>query len=72
MKYCEKDSQKIVELRKQYNNNEIEYQQKINVYKKDGWLKKDKEKESTIQVSLQEVKPSIIEKIRLFFRKIFH
>lgn len=72
LKYWEKDSQKLAELRKKYNNNEIEYQQKINVYKKDGWLKRNKAQEIVEEVSLQEVKPSVIEKIAIFFKKIFH
>lgn len=52
-----------------YNQNEIEYQNKINVYKQDDWLQKKPKNTETLGL-VQESKVSIIAKIQRFFRNL--
>lgn len=52
-----------------YNQNEIEYQNKINVYKQDDWLQRKPKNTETLSL-VQESKVSIIAKIQRFFRNL--
>lgn len=90
LKYWEKDPEKIKVLKDQYNKNEIEYQQKINIYKQKNWLSNRRanthkqewckennfcdlyKKREVEEMGLQKLNPSMIDKIRLFFKRLFN
>lgn len=77
LKYWEKDLDKKEKLKKIYDANECKYQDKINVYKQSDWLKNrrniNENPEVTNETSLVEIKKnSIIDKIKMFFKKLFH
>ena len=76
LKYWEANPNKKDKLEQIYQKNEDKYQQKINEYKQDDWLKnrkRDKDKiENNIETSLIEIKKySIIDKIKMFFKNLF-
>lgn len=75
LKYWASSEEKEI-LKNIYDKNEAEYQKKINIYKQDDWLKKNKkevEKEYHREVSMIEKKDiSIISRIRKFFYNLFH
>lgn len=76
MKYWETNSNKKEKLKKIYDANECKYQEKINKYKQDDWLKNRKNGNEKIELqnetSLVEIKKySIIDKIKMFFRNLF-
>ena len=76
LKYWEQDCNKKEQLKNIYDKNEKEYQEKINAYKKDDWLKNRKKSLETItsaELSLiTQENLSILEKIKSFFRKLIH
>ena len=83
LRYWEKDPQKIEELEKIYKENDIKFQEKVNAFRNnDDWLvtKKEEKHEEMVQEENERVKDefalvkqenSFINKIRLFFLKIF-
>ena len=77
LKYWETNTNKKMKLKTIYDQNEDEYQEKINIYKQDDWLKdrnKNKQiQEVTKESSLIEIKKySIFDKIKNFFKKILN
>ena len=76
LKYWEKNEKKIAKLKKQYYDNEMQYQNKINHYKQKDWLKKKNNniiQENYEEISLVNTKRlSIILKIKDFLKKIIH
>ena len=77
LKYWETNINKKMKLKTIYDQNEEKYQEKINIYKQDDWLKnrsKNKQiKEVTNESSLIEIKKySIFDKIKNFFKKILN
>lgn len=77
LKYWETDPVERERLKNIYDENEKEYQEKINIYKQDDWLKRknvkeEKQSENTEEVSLISEKDiNIIQKIKRFFRNLF-
>ena len=76
LKYWENDEDEKIKLKKIYARNEKIYQDKINEYKKEDWLKKDKKTEKIEEVkemslTLTEDK-SIWNKIKKFIKNIFN
>ena len=61
-------------LKKLYNKNEIEYQQKINSYQKEDWLKKKQSPKVQVEERslVREANIGGITKIRRFFRNLWH
>lgn len=58
-------------LQKIYNQNEFDYQEKINKFRQDDWLRKDKNKVDNYQeTSLIKQETSLIAKIKRFFRNL--
>ena len=77
LKYWEKDEDKKSELKRTYNENERKFQEKINVYKQNDWLKAKKDqiiqKEDNQEKALIEQKNiSWISKIRNFFKDLIY
>lgn len=77
LKYWERDEDKKSELKRTYNENERKFQEKINVYKQNDWLKTKKDqiiqKEDNQEKALIEQKNiSWISKIRNFFKDLIH
>lgn len=77
LKYWEKDEDKKAELKNIYDENESKFQEKINTYKQNDWLKAKKneiiQKENNQEKSLIEQKNiSWIIKIKKFFRNLIH
>lgn len=77
LKYWEQDCNKKQQLKNIYDKNESDYQEKINAYKQDDWLKnRNKNLETTdenVELSLiVQEKMSILEKIKSFFSKLIH
>lgn len=74
LKYWEQDCNKKEQLKNIYDKNEKEYQEKINAYKKEDWLKNRKKSiETTTNAELSLITQenlSILEKIKRFFRKL--
>lgn len=77
LKYWEQDCNKKEQLKNIYDKNEIEYQEKINAYKREDWLKdrnksfENKKANAEVSLIIQENIP-ILEKIKRFFRKLVH
>ena len=74
LKYWEKDIEKKKKIIQIYEKNEKEYQEKINVYKQDNWLKNRKSSpEEIIETKTEETSLitqkdiSIFKKIKIFF-----
>ena len=77
LKYWETDETKKAKLKSIYDENEREFQQKINVYKQNNWLKTEKnemvQEENKQEKALIEQKDIFwIVKIRRFFRNLIH
>ena len=76
LKYWENNEDEKIKLKKLYARNEKKYQDKINEYKKEDWLKKDKKTEKMEEVkemSLTVTKDkSIWNKIKKFIKNIFN
>ena len=76
LKYWENNEDEKIKLKKIYARNEKIYQDKINEYKNENWLKKDKKTEKIEEV--KETSLSIIEdksiwnKIKKFIKNIFN
>lgn len=79
LKYWEEDPDKKEELKEIYDKNEVKYQEKINIYKQDEWLKnrnskkkiKIEEKNTETNLIVQQDIP-IITKIKKFFMNLIH
>lgn len=79
LKYWEEDPDKKEELKEIYDKNEVKYQEKINIYKQDEWLKnrnskkkiKIEEKNTETDLIVQQDIP-IITKIKKFFMNLIH
>ena len=70
MKYWANSEEKE-RLKKIYNQNEFDYQEKINKFRQDDWLRKDKNKVDNYQeTSLIKQETSLIAKIKRFFRNL--
>lgn len=76
LKYWENNEDEKIKLKKLYARNEKKYQDKINEYKKEDWLKKDKKTEkmeAVKEMSLTVTKnKSIWNKIKKFIKNIFN
>lgn len=76
LKYWENNEDEKIKLKKLYARNEKKYQDKINEYKKEDWLKKDKKTEkmeAVKEMSLTVTKDkSIWNKIKKFIKNIFN
>ncbi len=76
LKYWENNEDEKIKLKKLYARNEKNYQDKINEYKKEDWLKKDKKTEkmeAVKEMSLTVTKDkSIWNKIKKFIKNIFN
>lgn len=77
-KYWEKDENKKQLLKQIYNNNEEEYQEKINMYKDNDWLKNrriNNKENSNVEVTelslVVQNNNSLLERIKQFFKNIF-
>lgn len=79
LKYWEEDSDKKEKLKEQYYSNEVKFQEKINLYKRDDWIKnrtnipKTRIKENNTETSLIISKDnSVIAKIKRFFINLIY
>ncbi len=74
LKYWETDEVKKEELKRIYDENERKFQEKVNLYKQNDWLKNDMIQEDGEQIKSLVVQKDVswIEKIRKFFRNLVH
>lgn len=77
LKYWEEDEEKKHKLKSIYAQNEIKFQEKVNLYKEENWLdynkneeQKAEEKEEQSLVVME--KTSFIEKVKIFFNRLLH
>lgn len=77
LKYWEEDEEKKHKLKSIYAQNEIKFQEKVNLYKEENWLdynkneeQKAEEKEEQSLVVMK--KTSFIEKVKIFFNRLLH
>ncbi len=74
LKYWEKDENEIKRLKKIYSTNEQIYQRKINEYKNDNWIKRDKREPVKVHEEKKLIilkNESIWSKIKRFIKNIF-
>ena len=74
LKYWEKDEIEIKRLKKIYSTNEQIYQKKINEYKNDNWIKRDKREPVKVHEEKNLIilkNESIWSKIKRFIKNIF-
>lgn len=75
LKYWEEDEQKRSELKECYARNDMNFQEKVNLYKEENWLDytekvSEKIEEEQALVAVESV--SFIEKIKRFFNNLLH